>query len=218
MTKDDSTVVLAGRVRDRARRVEVERQGAEVLDDHEIRSAERGAIRGRRSESNRSGRRWRRTRDPAGRRRRPPAVLDRARDAAHLETSSPSPRPLLRFDRHAVGSSEPERHDDSLRRHPGGCSGLRDHVWLIYAAGGWSRRAPRARPRRLPVADARSPIPTRAVPTRQHEDNRDDRDVVHTDPKYLGLVDVDALGCRFELAQRIDRRGADEPVARGGRD
>ena len=61
-------------------------------------------------------------------------VFDRAGDPPHVEAElAERPRPLLGFDRHAVGSAETERHDDSLRRHDLDfrCSGSPDQVWLM---------------------------------------------------------------------------------------
>ena len=53
---------------------------------------------------------------------------------------------------------------------------------------------------------------------RDHEHDGDHRDVVRGDAQDLGVVDVDALGGRLELTERVDGRGRDEPVARARRD
>ena len=105
--------MLGGDPRDRARRVEVEGQRAEVVDDDEIGAVERGAER---LFVERLGWIDRQSRDHevVGR----TAVFDRTRDAPGSEAEGTQRAgPLACFDRHAVVAAEAERDRDCLRRH-----------------------------------------------------------------------------------------------------
>ena len=110
----DPPAVLARDSGDGARRFEIERQRAEVVDDHQIGALERGVERPRIDAG------FGRIDGEAGdddvvaiR-----VALDRARDPSGLETELVQrPRPLARFDRYSVVATEPERDGDRLRRH-----------------------------------------------------------------------------------------------------
>ena len=115
VAEHDAAAVVGGDARDRARGVDVERERAEVVDDHEIGAVERGRDLGvvdRRRRVAGASMREPGQHDVVG----PAAVFDRAGDAPHLEAElAERPRPLAGFDRDAVGAAEPERDDDSLR-------------------------------------------------------------------------------------------------------
>ena len=51
---------------------------------------------------------------------------------------------------------------------------------------------------------------------RHHENNGDDSNVMNTDSLDLGTVDVETLGGLLELAETVDGRDGDEPVAGAG--
>ena len=104
--------------RDGVRGVDVERERAEVVDDHEIGAVERGRDLGvvDRAVALAAGASMREPgqHDVVG----AAVVFDRAGDAPHVEAElAERPRPLAGLDRDAVGAAEAERHDHSLGRH-----------------------------------------------------------------------------------------------------
>ena len=201
---------------DRARRVDVERQRAEVVDDDEVGAVERGAQRagidvavgsvasiaspGSTTSSGSA------------------VVLDRARDAPRLEAELVQrPGPLAGLDRHAVVAAEPERDGDRLRRHGA-------DVRANYGAATYARRRLVASSTARATASASCCGRTIAEPETSCSAGGITNTTVTTatswraDPHDLRVVDVDAFGRGLELAQRVDGGQRDEPVAGGRRD
>src|SRR5437016_10515088 len=120
VAKANPAAVLARDSCDRARRVEVERERAEVVDDHEVGAVQRAAhdggldrVRACRAGGCRVDREiWDHdvvTLD---------GTFDLAGDASGFEAElAQPPCPLARFDRDAVIAAEPERDGDRQRRH-----------------------------------------------------------------------------------------------------
>ena len=101
------------------RGLDVERERAEVVDDHEVGAVERALRPSASSIRSRAGAGGRVDRE-AGKHGvvGPAVVFDRAGDPADFEAElTERPRPLAGLDRDAVGAAEPERDDNSFGRH-----------------------------------------------------------------------------------------------------